>query len=75
MAKMITLSFKDNEMELYQYVKSKSSPSIYIKDLISKEISGGVTCDGKKDKDRDEDNTKETKSTSINLSALKSMGR
>lgn len=39
MAKPIPVSFKDNKRdeELYEYAKSKSSPSAYIKDLIEED--------------------------------------
>lgn len=34
MAKPIPLSFKENEIELYNFIKSKSSPSAYMKELL-----------------------------------------
>lgn len=40
MAKQISLSFKEHEMEMYNFIKSKSSPSIYIKELIKNTMNG-----------------------------------
>lgn len=71
MAKVITLSFKDTELELYEYVKSKTSPSAYIKELIQKDTSG-IKIDEPQKKTKDEESKK---SPSINLSALKGVGR
>ncbi len=34
--KKIGISFKDTENDLYEFVKGKLSPSIYIKELIKK---------------------------------------
>ena len=36
--KKIPISFKKNEIELYNYLKWKRSPSIYIKDILEKEM-------------------------------------
>lgn len=33
MAKEIRITFKESENELYEYIKSKSSPSAFLKDL------------------------------------------
>lgn len=33
MAKELRITFKDSEFELYNYIKSKSSPSAFLKDL------------------------------------------
>lgn len=33
MAKELRITFKDSELELYNYIKSKSSPSAFLKDL------------------------------------------
>lgn len=38
--KKIGISFKDTEIELYEFVKEKLSPSIYIKELIKKDMEG-----------------------------------
>lgn len=42
--KVITISFKNNddELELYEYLKSKSSPSIYVKELLERDRKGVV---------------------------------
>ena len=69
MAKMVTLSFKDTEIDLYKYIKSKSSPSAYIKDLIEKEM-GGVILKVKEKKDEEP-----KKSPTVNVSALKGVGK
>lgn len=66
---MVTLSFKDTEIDLYKYIKSKSSPSAYIKDLIEKEM-GGVEP---KEKDKKDEESK--KPPTFNLSALKGVGK
>lgn len=71
MAKVITLSFKDTELELYKYVKTKTSPSAYIKELIQKDRSG-IKIDEPQNKTQDEEHKK---SPSINLSKLKGVGR
>lgn len=34
----VGISFKDSERELLEYLKSKLSPSIYIKELIKKDM-------------------------------------
>lgn len=41
-ANVIPLSFKNNleELNMYNYLKSKSSPSAYLKELIKKDIGG-----------------------------------
>ena len=36
--KKIGISFKDTEKELYEYIKTKLSASIYIKELIKKDM-------------------------------------
>ena len=36
--KKIGISFKDSEIDLYEFVKGKLSPSIYIKELIQKDM-------------------------------------
>ena len=69
MAKMVTLSFKDTEIDLYKYIKSKSSPSAYIKDLIEKEMGGVVP----KEKEKKDEPPK--KPPTFNLSALKGVGK
>ncbi|MDC4241663.1 MULTISPECIES: hypothetical protein [Clostridium] len=46
--KKIGISFKDTEIELYEFVKGKLSPSIYIKELIKKDMENKET--NKKDK-------------------------
>ena len=33
MAKELRITFKENEMYLYEYIKQKSSPSAFLKDL------------------------------------------
>ena len=33
MAKELTITFKESEMYLYEYIKQKSSPSAFLKDL------------------------------------------
>lgn len=38
MAKKVSISFKENEMDLYDYLMSKISPSYFLKTLIKKEI-------------------------------------
>lgn len=40
-ANVVSLSFKNNpdEIDLYNYLKSKSSPSAYVKELIKQDIS------------------------------------
>lgn len=47
MAKSLPISFKSNpkEMKMYEYVKSKTSASVYIKELIDKDMSGAFTSD------------------------------
>ena len=34
----IAISFKDNEADLYNFLKEKRSPSCYIKDILEKEM-------------------------------------
>ena len=79
MAKPIPLSFKNNDKEIamYEFVKAKYSPSAYIKDLIERDMNGEFNKDNKKDEVKeDEVKPKEIKkSTTMNLSALKNMGR
>ena len=36
---VIPISFKESEAELYRFLKSKVSPSAYIKELLYKEIN------------------------------------
>lgn len=36
--KKIGISFKDSEIELYEFIKSQLSPSIYIKQLIKDQM-------------------------------------
>ncbi|MCX7903294.1 MAG: hypothetical protein N2486_02175 [Caloramator sp.] len=38
MAMKISVSFKENEKHIYEYLISKLSPSIYLKELILKEM-------------------------------------
>lgn len=42
-ANVVSLSFKNNteEINLYNYLKTKSSPSAYIKELIKQDIGDG----------------------------------
>ena len=69
MAKQIPVSFKEHELDLYNYVKSKSSPSIYIKELIEQDRNkSGNTIKIK------EDVKENPKQNNMNLSALK-MGK
>lgn len=37
MAKEIRITFKESELDLYEYVKGKSSPSAFLKDLATLE--------------------------------------
>ena len=46
--KKLGISFKDTENDLYDFVKEKLSPSIYIKELIKKDIENKEN--NKKDK-------------------------
>jgi hypothetical protein len=46
--KKLGISFKDTENDLYDFVKEKLSPSIYIKELIKKDMENKET--NKKDK-------------------------
>lgn len=46
--KKIGISFKDTENDLYDFLKEKLSPSIYIKELIKKDMENKET--NKKDK-------------------------
>ena len=39
MALIIPISFKESEIDLYSYLKSQVSPSVYIKQLLYKEIN------------------------------------
>lgn len=41
--KKIGISFKDTESYLYEFVKGKLSPSIYIKELIKKDMENTKT--------------------------------
>lgn len=50
MAKELRITFKDNETDLYEYLKGKSSPSVFLKNLADIErkreevyINGGVS--------------------------------
>lgn len=47
MAKSLPISFKNNpkEMKMYEYVKSKTSASAYIKELIDRDMNGVFACD------------------------------
>lgn len=69
MAKQVSLSFKEDEMELYNFIKSKSSPSIYIKELVEKDMNG---IEIKREVKHE---AKPQETNSINLSALKNIGR
>lgn len=72
MAKMISISFKDNEEALYKYLKSKSSPSIYVKDILMKEMNNvNATPQDKVIHHKVE----EVKPNSANLSSLIKAGR
>ena len=42
MALKINISFKDTEKDLYDYLKSKMSPSIYLKEYLQKEMEGNT---------------------------------
>jgi hypothetical protein len=42
MAMKVSLSFKENEKDMYDFLMSQLSASIYIKQLIKNDISKGV---------------------------------
>lgn len=44
MAKTICVSFKENsaELKLYEYLKSKTSPSTFVKELVEQYINGNL---------------------------------
>lgn len=44
--KKINISFKDTEIHLLNYVKTKRSASNYIKDLIEEDLKRGENKDG-----------------------------
>lgn len=73
MAKQIPVSFKEHELDLYNYVKSKSSPSIYIKELIEQDRNKSGNAITLKDELKEEVKEK-PKQNNMNLSALK-MGK
>lgn len=41
----IPISFKKSEEELYNFLNSKRSPSIYVKDLLEKEMKKDIKKD------------------------------
>lgn len=53
--KKIGISFKDTEMNLYEYVKNQLSPSIYIKQLIKADMEkeDSIIKEGKNNLDFD----------------------
>lgn len=69
---MISISFKDNEEELYKYLKSKSSPSIYVKDILMKEMNNVNTTSQDKVLHH---KVEEVKPSHTNLSSLIKAGR
>ncbi|MGL5330624.1 MAG: hypothetical protein ACRDD7_15240 [Peptostreptococcaceae bacterium] len=89
MAKMVSISFKDNEMDLYEYLKGKSSPSIYIKDMLRSEARKGDKGDNVKDdikndktvdddkgvKEKEKDKEVPQPQNTINLSSIMSVVR
>lgn len=76
MSKQIPLSFKDNEQDLHNFLKEKSSPSAYVKELlkIAKEVEkrgGNIYSIKENDNCKKDNNIKETKTkNTINLSTL-----
>lgn len=48
MAMKISVSFKENEKQIYDYLMTKLSPSIYLKELILKEMKNQETKQTKK---------------------------
>ena len=72
MAKMISISFKDNEEALYNYLKGKSSPSIYVKDILMKEMNNVNTTSQDKVIHH---KVEEVKPNNTNLSSLIKAGR
>ena len=54
MAKELRITFKESESYLYEYIKEKSSPSAFLKDLAAiekkkEEIYLNTNCDNTKD--------------------------
>lgn len=70
MAKPISLSFKDTEQDIYDFVKSKSSPSGYIKDLLkmAMEQENGSSK-------KEVEQPKGKKSQSVSLSSIIGIGK
>lgn len=47
----IPISFKSDEIDLYNFLKNKRSPSIYIKDILEKEMENNNSNVNKNDVD------------------------
>ncbi len=57
MALKISLSFKENEVEMYEYIKTKRNASCYIKDLIEKDMRiNNYTRNKKEEKSNNDSN-------------------
>lgn len=57
MALKISLSFKENEVEMYEYIKTKRNASCYIKDLIEKDMGiNNYTRNKKEEKSNNDSN-------------------
>lgn len=74
MAKQISLSFKENEMDMYAYLKSKSSPSIYIKELVERDMGKVVRVKEEVVEIKEEVKEKQEQNN-ISLSALRGVGK
>lgn len=46
MAKRIQISFAEDEKDIYDYLKTKRNYSVYVKDLIEKEMKKDIKAGG-----------------------------
>lgn len=81
MAKMIPISFKDSEEDLYKYLKGKSSPSIYIKEMLRLDMNGegvisrNMACLTTANDTTEQKQKKYDQQAPLSLSSLKNVGR
>lgn len=70
MAKQICLSFKEYEMKIYDYIKGKSSPSVYIKELVERDINKTEDYSVKVIEEVEAQVKEKPKQSNMNLSSL-----
>lgn len=49
------ISFKENEIELYNFLQSKRNPSCYVKDLIESDMSKTIKKEVKQEIEEEDD--------------------